>query len=376
MRRPIRTTRRTPSSRCRSGRVTRHPTVRIASTSPTQATPSRATARPAARARWSSAAVPTCTSPPASRRASGSTAPCARCADCDRLLAGRHRDAGPVRSSATSSGSSSSATSELDIAYALPGRHPVPGQRLPAARLVRRGLPGHPAQDPQPGRARPARISRRASRTCPAASCWSPARPARARRPRWPACSTWRTGPASAHIVTIEDPIEFLHAHKQCVVNQREVGVGHRATSPTALKHVLRQDPDIILVGELRDLETTSIAVTAAETGHLVLATLHTQSRGADHRPGHRHLPAAPAAADPRPAGQLPAGRGHPGAGPAHGRQRAARSSARSCSPPPAIRNLIREGKYHQIPSFLQSSARRRHDQLRPAPGPARTASS
>ena len=81
----------------------------------------------------------------------------------------------------------------------------------------------------------------------------------------------------SAHIMTIEDPIEFLHEHKTSVVNQREVGVDTDDFS-VALRHALRQDPDIILVGELRDLETTRVAVTAAETGHLVLATLHTRS--------------------------------------------------------------------------------------------------
>src|SRR6266496_3890637 len=81
----------------------------------------------------------------------------------------------------------------------------------------------------------------------------------------------------SSHIVTIEDPIEFLHPHKKCLINQREVGAD-TASFSMALKHALRQDPDIILVGELRDLETTSTAITAAETGHLVLATLHTQS--------------------------------------------------------------------------------------------------
>lgn len=79
------------------------------------------------------------------------------------------------------------------------------------------------------------------------------------------------------HILTIEDPVEFLHQHGTCLVNQREVGHdthGFRA----ALKHALRQDPDVILVGELRDLDTISVALTAAETGHLVFATLHTQS--------------------------------------------------------------------------------------------------
>jgi twitching motility protein PilT len=79
------------------------------------------------------------------------------------------------------------------------------------------------------------------------------------------------------HIMTIEDPIEFLHQHKNSIVNQREVGVDTHSFGK-ALRHVLRQDPDIILVGELRDLETISVALTAAETGHLVLATLHTQS--------------------------------------------------------------------------------------------------
>ena len=78
------------------------------------------------------------------------------------------------------------------------------------------------------------------------------------------------------HIMTVEDPIEFLHQHKSCVVNQREVGEDTHSFA-NALKHVLRQDPDIILVGEMRDLETISVALTAAETGHLVFATLHTQ---------------------------------------------------------------------------------------------------
>jgi twitching motility protein PilT len=78
------------------------------------------------------------------------------------------------------------------------------------------------------------------------------------------------------HIITVEDPIEFLHVHKRCIVNQREVG-GDTHSFTNALKYVLRQDPDVILVGEMRDLETISTALTAAETGHLVFATLHTQ---------------------------------------------------------------------------------------------------
>ena len=78
------------------------------------------------------------------------------------------------------------------------------------------------------------------------------------------------------HIMTIEDPIEFLHRHKKCMVNQREVGADTKSFN-RALKSVLRQDPDVILVGEMRDIETMSTALTAAETGHLVFATLHTQ---------------------------------------------------------------------------------------------------
>lgn len=80
----------------------------------------------------------------------------------------------------------------------------------------------------------------------------------------------------NVHIVTIEDPIEFLHTHKRSVVNQREVNADTKSFS-TALKYVLRQDPDVILIGEMRDIETISAALTAAETGHLVFATLHTQ---------------------------------------------------------------------------------------------------
>ncbi|WP_104195852.1 type IV pilus twitching motility protein PilT [Cryobacterium sp. M15] len=78
------------------------------------------------------------------------------------------------------------------------------------------------------------------------------------------------------HIVTVEDPIEFLHQHQKSLINQREVGNDTHSFA-SALKHVLRQDPDVILIGELRDLETVSVALTAAETGHLVFATLHTQ---------------------------------------------------------------------------------------------------
>ena len=81
----------------------------------------------------------------------------------------------------------------------------------------------------------------------------------------------------SKHIITIEDPIEFIHQSKKCLVNQREVGA-HTHSFANALRSALREDPDVILVGEMRDLETISLALTASETGHLVFATLHTSS--------------------------------------------------------------------------------------------------
>jgi twitching motility protein PilT len=156
------------------------------------------------------------------------------------------------------------------------------------------------------------------------------------------------------HIVTIEDPIEFLHQHKRCVVNQREVGID-TAGFATALKHVLRQDPDIILVGELRDLETVSTAITAAETGHLVLATLHTQSaaqtidRVIDIFPPHQQQEIR-AQLSTCLQGVVTQ---------ALCRRKDGTGRTVICEvmfATPAIRNLIREGKNHQIPSFMQSS--------------------
>jgi twitching motility protein PilT len=84
-------------------------------------------------------------------------------------------------------------------------------------------------------------------------------------------------GERAEHIVTIEDPIEYLHPHKSCLVNQREVGADTSGFK-TALKYILRQDPDVVLIGEMRDLETIEAALTVAETGHLAFATLHTNS--------------------------------------------------------------------------------------------------
>ncbi|HEX7106313.1 MAG TPA: PilT/PilU family type 4a pilus ATPase [Acidothermaceae bacterium] len=158
------------------------------------------------------------------------------------------------------------------------------------------------------------------------------------------------------HIITVEDPIEFLHRHKSCLVNQREVGDDTHSFS-NALKHVLRQDPDIILVGEMRDLETISVALTAAETGHLVFATLHTQDaaqtidRVIDVFPPHQQQQVRV-----QLAGSLQGIVAQTLCKTSDGRGRVAATEVLVATP--AIRNLIREGKTHQIYSALQSGAR------------------
>ncbi len=158
------------------------------------------------------------------------------------------------------------------------------------------------------------------------------------------------------HIVTVEDPIEHLHVHKRCLVNQREVGEDTKSFA-SALKHVLRQDPDIILVGELRDLETISIALTAAETGHLVFATLHTQDapqtvdRVIDVFPTNQQQQVRV-----QLAGALQAVVCQQLLPTADGKGRVVAVEVMMATP--AIRNLIREGKTHQLYSALQAGAR------------------
>jgi len=163
-----------------------------------------------------------------------------------------------------------------------------------------------------------------------------------------------RTKPV--HIMTVEDPIEFLHHHKQAIVNQREVGEDTRSFS-AALKHVLRQDPDVILVGEMRDLETIGTALTAAETGHLVFATLHTQDapqsidRVIDVFPSHQQsqirvqLAASLQGVVTQQLVPLADGTG-----------RAVATEVLVATA--AVRNLIREGKVHQVYSVMQAGAR------------------
>ncbi len=160
----------------------------------------------------------------------------------------------------------------------------------------------------------------------------------------------------SAHIMTVEDPIEFLHKHNKCIVNQREVGADTHGFAP-ALKHVLRQDPDVILVGEMRDLETISTAITAAETGHLVFATLHTQDapqtidRIIDVFPPHQQQQVRVQLATTLQGvvtQQL--------LQTADGQGRAVAVEILIATP--AVRNLIREGKVHQIYSIMQAGGR------------------
>ena len=156
------------------------------------------------------------------------------------------------------------------------------------------------------------------------------------------------------NIITIEDPIEFIHSHKNCLVSQREIG-SHTTSFSSALRNALREDPDVILVGEMRDLETISMALTAAETGHLVFSTLHTIStsetieRIIDVFPPHQQnqvrmqlagsllgVVAQTLLPDLDEKGRVPA--------------------LEIMIANPAIRNLIREGKAYQISSTIQIS--------------------
>jgi twitching motility protein PilT len=157
------------------------------------------------------------------------------------------------------------------------------------------------------------------------------------------------------HIMTVEDPIEYLHRHKRAIVNQREIGADTHSFA-NALKHVLRQDPDVILVGEMRDLETIQTAITAAETGHLVFATLHTQDapqtidRIIDAFPSYQQqqirvqLSTTLQGVVTQQLLQTWDGRGRTVA-------------AEVMVATPAIRNLIREAKVHQIYSSMQAGA-------------------
>ena len=158
----------------------------------------------------------------------------------------------------------------------------------------------------------------------------------------------------NAHIITLEDPIEYLHNHKRSIVNQREIGLDTMSYA-NALRAALREDPDIILVGEMRDLDTISTAITAAETGHLVFSTLHTIGaaptidRIIDVFPTNQQ-----AQIQVQLASVLECVVSQQLLPTIDGKGRAAAFEIMLASP--AIRNLIREGKTHQIPSIIQTS--------------------
>ncbi|MDD2421386.1 MAG: type IV pilus twitching motility protein PilT [Heliobacteriaceae bacterium] len=160
----------------------------------------------------------------------------------------------------------------------------------------------------------------------------------------------------AAHIITLEDPIEFLHSHKKSIVNQREIGMDSQSFAK-ALRAAMRQDPDVILVGEMRDLKTISTAITAAETGHLVLATLHTNDT----------IQTVDRIIDAFPVGQQAQIRVQLATvlqgvvsqqllSRADGEGRALAQEILVATP--AVRNLIREGKTHQIGTIIQTGGK------------------
>jgi twitching motility protein PilT len=158
----------------------------------------------------------------------------------------------------------------------------------------------------------------------------------------------------AVHIITIEDPIEYLHTHKLSLINQRELG-GDTKSFGNALRASLREDPDVILVGEMRDMETISLAITAAETGHLVFATLHTNNAAESvdrmidvFPPGQQEQIRVQLSNNLQAiiSQQLMPRAGQPGRVPATEIMIAS----------PAVRNLIREAKSHQITSMIQTS--------------------
>ncbi len=157
------------------------------------------------------------------------------------------------------------------------------------------------------------------------------------------------------HVVTIEDPIEFVHRDKRCLISQRELGADTRSFA-VALKHTLRQDPDVILVGEMRDLETIALALTAAETGHLVLATLHTPSAAqAIDRIIDSSLPHQQQQVKVQLSTVLEAVLCQTLVPRADASGRVAAIEVMIATS--AVRNLIREGKTFQIPNVIQTGS-------------------
>ena len=158
------------------------------------------------------------------------------------------------------------------------------------------------------------------------------------------------------HIITVEDPIEFVHQSQSCIVNHREVG-SHTKTFSAALRGALREDPDIILVGEMRDLETISLAIEAASTGHLVFGTLHTSSAA---KTVDRVIEVFPSSEQPQIRSTLADGLRAVVAQVLFRRvdTRGRCAALEIMIATPAVRNLIREAKTHQLPSSIQTGKR------------------
>ena len=236
-----------------------------------------------------------------------------------------------------------------------PRQGPLPRERLLPARLDRRRLPPDPTE-----------TCRRSTRLG-----LPPVLRDFTRKPRGFVLVTGPTGSGKSttlaamidlinesrheHIMTVEDPIEFLHRHKSCIVNQREIGADAQSFA-MALKAALRQDPDVILVGEMRDLETISTALTAAETGHLVFATLHTQDTAQTVDRIVDVFPPVAAAAGARAAVRGAAGHRHPAAA-AHRRRQ--RPLLRHGGPDPHARRAQPDPRGQDPPDLLHAPDRR-----------------
>ena len=161
-----------------------------------------------------------------------------------------------------------------DFSFSLPRRFALPRQRIPAARLACRRRPRRGFQPARPGQTRHSRNCAGTGRQGQGACARH--RPGGLRQSTTLACMIDRINHShNDHIITLEDPIEFLHRHDKSIISQREIATD-TASYAVALRAALRQAPDVILLGEMRDYETMRIAMTAAETGHLVLSTLHT----------------------------------------------------------------------------------------------------
>ena len=252
----------------------------------------------------------------------------------------------------TGTRSSGTQNNDTDFAYEIPGLARFRVNVFEDRNGHRRRLPADPDEiltAEELGLRRPSSTSASSRR----ASSSSPARPARASRRRSAAMIDHINSNRDDHIITIEDPVEFVHPNKQCLVNQREVGVHTELVQARAARRAPRGSGHRAGRRDARP-ETIAIAIETAETGHLVFGTLHTTTAASHGRPHHRPVPGRPAGADPRDALRVAQGR-HRADALQEDRRRPRRRRSRSCSCTAGRRNLIREGKTFQIPSIMQT---------------------